>query len=276
MGCYAISVMMLMSLVIPPHRRMRGFALVGMADFLGFSFGPVLSGLSVAKLGFSATLWLFVGLMVCAVISASKLPSHELNAEINREEGKQYPWRFLPLAMALCVGFLFHIYYGNYLPISVATHSFPVETLFFAGYMVGGIGYRLGFVGLMERLRGYHSFALTLLLMGLTSISVSLWPENHVLLDPIVFVTGLIYGLGLEALYIFSLSWVSQHADLKERAKAFVVVFSGIDVAAVFAGLSYGAAVSAWGIPGLLRTLLISNLLLLILPFMLARTFKES
>lgn len=275
LGCYAISVMMLMSETLPAHRRMRGFALIGMADFLGFAFGPVVSGLLVSSFGFGAALSVFVAFMILALLTGRSLPHLPRNQdpEPQQPDDAKWPLRFLPLSLALFVGFMLHLYYGAFLPITVETVRFPVETLFFAGYIAGGLGFRLGFVALLERYEGPWAFAATLLLMGATSLFVASWPETHAWLDGMVLVTGMVYGLGFEALYIFSLAWVSRHASPKSRAHAFTLVFWGIDVAAIVSGLSYGHLAHALGAKGLLHLLLYLNGLFVVLPWALGRLF---
>ncbi len=277
LGCYAISVMMMVSQILPAGRRMRGFALIGMADFLGFAFGPVISGLIVEAYGFRAALSCFLVLMFIAVLTSRLLPNVSAVSIAEPEEAtqKSLPWHFLPLSAALFIGFAFHIYYGTFIPITVKTVNFPVETLFFAGYILGGLGFRLGFVKLLEKYEGAIAFAGTLFLMGFTSFMVSLWPPSHPWLDWMVVLTGVGYGLGFEALYIFSLSWVSHHTSLSNRARAFAVVFWGIDVAAVIAGLTFGGLVDGLGVLGLLQLLLWLNLAFVALPFALHALFRR-
>lgn len=261
MGFYSVGAVNLTASLLPPDQQMRGFALVGVADFLGFSSGPVFAGLLVSGLGFPWAFGFFFVLMVvgCGVSCVAPL-RHDRPADGDPKRERKVPagmYRlFLPLTVALFISLLYHVFYARYLPLMVDTGRLPLETLFFAGYVVGGLAFRFGMVGILERLQDEVVFGLALLSMGIAAVAVAWIPGDASYLIAYVVVAGLLYGLGFELMYVFILSWVATHTRAGFRGKVYSFVFLGFDAAKVVAGLSFGALAAQLTPAGLMRGLL--------------------
>ncbi len=275
LGVYGVSVVTLISARLPPARQMRGFAQIGMADFLGVASGPVVSGLVFARWGGEAALATFLGLMVLGLLTVCLIPAAEqkepLEERLERRPPKGTYLRFFPLMLALWISILFHIYYSRYLPLLFQRGSIPVESLFFFGYVAGGILFRLGLVQWLERQADHHAFGLALLLMSLTSLLVTILPHADLGFAYWVVLTGTCYGLGFEMLYIFCLSWTAARSRAGYRGRVFAFVFFGFDAGNLCAGLSFGLLANRFSAHGLLKILLWLIPIYLCLPLLVKR-----
>lgn len=279
LGSYAVAILTCTSLVLPRARQFKGFAMIGMADFLGFSFGPVLSGLLQERIGYHGTLLVFL-----VAVAATQWTSGRIRLEPAPEEDDQAPpppqldfplKAFIPLSLGVFFGLLYHIFFSNYLPIQVKTTQLPVETVFFAGYVVGGIAFRIRLIDLFTRFSGPLGYGVAILALAGTVAVMAYWPLHSAHIDLWVALSGLAYGMGLEALYIFTLAWVSAHTVTERRNRAYAMVFSGIDLSSLIGGLFFGVLTNLWGIQGLQRAMLSLLPLFLALPFWIAWNFKD-
>jgi len=276
LGLYGVSMFRFTATLIPPGQRMRGFALIGMADFLGFAFGPALSGVLFSVMGFNFSFLTFFLVIALALIASSFLPtweplSNEQQREVPKLALKGY-FQFIPLHVALLICVLYHIFYSRYLPILYHTGTFAIESWFFTGYLLGGIGIRLGIIRRLETMADKKVFSIALALMGTTALLVTSFPFLGSNIGPGAIVTGAFYGLGFEALYIFCLSYIAANSSEKRRGKVIAFVFMGFDLSNLLAGLSFGPLANKLQANGLFILLLVFLPILILLPFWLKNT----
>lgn len=272
MGVYGVSVIALTSSLIPAQSRMRGFALVGLADFMGFAVGPILSGALGKHYSLTAVVWVFFALGLLATGMTFICPRKGGSEGSSSKSDRKLPWqaikRLLPLQLTLLISLLFHVFYSRYLPILFETEILTVESLFFMGYIVGGIIFRLGFVRVMERMSLRKVFFLAILSMTLTACFVAVFPFLPQHLVSLSLLTGFLYGIGFEVLYIFCLVWTSANTTDQNRAKGVAFVFFGFDGSALFAGVAFGPLVEMLTPMGLFNWLLV-----LLVPYLLLPVF---
>ncbi|MCB1051942.1 MAG: MFS transporter [Acidobacteria bacterium] len=279
LGHYAISIITLTSMVLPSGRHFKGFALIGMADFLGFSSGPVVSGLLLHQIGGTGTLLVFGFCMALTNWTGSKIRTEKTPQD---DETIQFVLKpptfrklaFIPLAVGIFFGLLFHIFYSNYLPIMIDETQWPVETVFFAGYVLGGFGFRIKISDWFEALPGPVAYGVAIVVLASLTVGIAFWPLESPYLDSIVFASGFGYGLALEAIYIFTLAWVSQHTSLDQRSRVYAMVFSGVDISSLVAGTCFGVLANSWGPFGLQKAMLFLLPVFLVMPILVHFNFR--
>lgn len=273
LGLYAVSMFRLTATLIPAGQRMRGFALIGIADFLGFAFGPVISGLFYGWYEFRGTFILFLLIAGFAFIATQFLPSWKEDAAQKDAEKKPLKRKlykqFLPLHLCLLLCLLFHIFYSRYLPIMYHTGEIAIESWFFFGYILGGISIRLGIIQKLEKLSDRRVFFLSIVFMCITAVLVGFFPMIDDSLNYAAVFTGVFYGLGFEALYIFCLTYIASNAPEASRGGVLAFVFMGFDVSNLFAGLTFGPLANYLSPQGLLLALFGVIPILLVLPIFL-------
>lgn len=274
MGLYGISMFRLASTLIPAGERMRGFALIGMADFLGFAFGPVISGLLSGWGGFSLTFVVFLFIICGAFISSYLMPDWVSSPSQAGAKGMVVKLgrlrQFLPLHLGLLICLFFHIFYSRYLPIIYDTGAIAIESWFFSGYILGGIGIRLGLIRKLEAMPDRRVFALSIGFISLTAILVGFFPTIGAGLGLAAMFTGVFYGLGFEALYIFCLTYIANNSPEHLRGRSIAFVFMGFDLANLIAGLTFGPLANQLTPKGLGLVLLVLIPFLLSLPLFLS------
>lgn len=282
MGMYGVSIFAINSSLIPADKRMTWFSIVAIADFLGFASGPVISGMIVQFFSVQAAVWVFTLMLVVGFLNSFRFP--EMGDDDNQETApesvpitsKQLKKAALGFHLAMFISLLYHVFYSRYLPITFETRWFAIESLFFGGYIFGGLAYRFGVVQAMNALGDRGRFWVSLGFMASTAIGVALFPYLGSGLEIFCVIVGVCYGLGFEALYIFSMAWVAANATGKERSKLISLVFMGFDAASLAAGLSFGPLMQYTGVMGLFYALLLLLPFYLMLPAMLpTKPLKE-
>lgn len=276
LGLYGVSMFRFTATLIPPGKRMRGFALIGMADFLGFAFGPVLSGLLYGWIGFAATFKAFLTIIIFAMFVSRYFPAWspgELEAGNSKFSfNLKGLGAFAPLHLALLLCLLYHIFYSRYLPVLYHTPVMAIESWFFSGYIVGGLGIRMGFIGRLEKMSDRRVFAIALVFMMITAVLVAFFPMIDRGLGVAGLLTGVFYGVGFEALYIFCLTYIASNTNEQSRGRAIAFVFMGFDISNLVAGISFGPLANSLGPNGLFLGLLAFLPLVMMLPLFLKNT----
>lgn len=272
LGLYGVNMFKLTAMLIPPGQRMRGFAMIGLADFLGFSFGPVISGLIYGVVGFSLTFVIFLSIILGALCAGFALPNlvpdNSPGPSPKKIDFGKY-LHFLPLHLCMLICLLFHIFYSRYLPITYDTGVIAVESYFFSGYMLGGLGVRLGIVQWLETLTDRRIFFIAIGFMCTTAVLVGVFPFIDSGLGVAAIFTGVFYGVGFETLYIFCLTYIAANVSERERGRILAFVFMGFDLSNLVAGSSFGPLANKLTPVGLMWVLLIFVPVLLLLPLFL-------
>lgn len=281
MGMYGVSIFAINSSLIPADKRMTWFSIVAIADFLGFASGPVISGMVVQFFGIRAAIMVFLAMLVVGFINSFRFPAMGTDdLDPNSVSGfvlssKQLRIASLGLFSAMFVSLLYHVFYSRFLPITFETRWFAIESLFFGGYIFGGLAYRFGVVQAMNALSDRGRFWVALGLMAVTAIGVGLFPYMGSGLEMACVLVGMFYGLGFEALYIFAMAWVAANATGKDRSKMISLVFMGFDAASFAAGLSFGPIMAFSGTLGLFNLMLLLLPLYLCLPLLLPAPSRQ-
>jgi len=272
LGLYGVNMFKLTAMLIPANQRMRGFAMIGLADFLGFAFGPVISGLIYGIAGFQPTFFIFLIIIsgaLCAGLALPNLtPSETSPSSTKVIDLKQY-LHFLPLHLCLMITLLFHIFYSRYLPITYETGAIAVESYFFSGYMLGGLGVRLGMIQWLETLSDRKVFGIAIGSMSVTAVLVGAFPFISSGLGIAAIFTGVFYGVGFEMLYIFCMAYIASNASERERGRIIAFVFMGFDLSNLIAGASFGPLANKLTPTGLMWALLLFIPVLMALPVFL-------
>jgi MFS family permease len=275
MGMYGVSIFAINSSLIPADKRMTWFSIVAIADFLGFACGPVISGVIVQVFSIQTAVIVFLVMLGIGFINCFRFPQmgtsddEESTGSAGKITSKQLMKAAIGLHLALFLSLLYHVFYGRYMPITFETRFLAIESLFFGGYIFGGLAYRFGGVQVMQRMTDRGKFLLSLTFMTLTALGVALFPIMGQGLEVFCVFVGMLYGMGFEALYIFSMAWVASNANKHERPKLISLIFMGFDLSSLAAGVSFGPLMVYTGTMGLFYALLLLLPLYLMLPWLL-------